>query len=141
MKAAERSQRKVSDLAGLLSESIECLPLVRAFAAEDWIQQRFDQEIDLHKKVKHKTLRLLALQHPVIGFIEAAGILSVFALGALRIQNGAIDSQGFSSYIAALLMLIDPISHLTTNFNELQQGQASLRRLIEIENKPIEFLI
>jgi len=35
-------------------------------------------------------------------------------------------------------MLIDPISHLTTNFNEFQQGQASLRRLREIEREPVE---
>ena len=35
-------------------------------------------------------------------------------------------------------MLIDPISHLTTNFNELPQGQASLRRLKEIEKQPRE---
>jgi ATP-binding cassette subfamily B protein len=35
-------------------------------------------------------------------------------------------------------MLIDPISHLTTNFNEFQQGQASLRRLRAIEQEPVE---
>ena len=29
-------------------------------------------------------------------------------------------------------MLIDPISHITVNYNELKQGQASLRRLNEI---------
>jgi ATP-binding cassette subfamily B protein len=40
--------------------------------------------------------------------------------------------------VTALLMLIDPISHLTTNFNEFQQGQASLRRLREIEAEPVE---
>jgi ATP-binding cassette subfamily B protein len=35
-------------------------------------------------------------------------------------------------------MLIDPISHLTTNYNELQQGQASLNRLRAIEREPVE---
>ena len=30
------------------------------------------------------------------------------------------------------------ISHLTTNFNEFQQGQASLKRLREIEREPYE---
>jgi ATP-binding cassette subfamily B protein len=35
-------------------------------------------------------------------------------------------------------MLIDPISHLTTNYNEFQQGQASLNRLREIEREPME---
>ena len=138
MGAAERSQKQVSELAGLLGEAIAGLPLVRAFAAEPWLQQRFDEEIDLHRRARYRTLRLLALQHPVVGFIEAAGILAVLLIGAARIQAGGLDSQGFSSYVAALLMLIDPISHLTTNFNEFQQGQASLRRLRQIEQEPVE---
>ncbi|MCP9858894.1 MULTISPECIES: ABC transporter ATP-binding protein [unclassified Cyanobium] len=138
MTAAERSQKQVSDLAALLAEAIGGLPLVRAFAAEPWLQQRFDTEIDLHRRARYRTLELLALQHPVVGFIEAAGILSVLLIGAARIKAGGLDSQGFSSYVAALLMLIDPISHLTTNFNEFQQGQASLKRLRAIENEPVE---
>ena len=138
MAAAERSQKQVSELAGLLGEAITGLPLVRAFAAEPWLQQRFDTEIDLHRRARYRTLKLLALQHPVVGFLEAAGILTVLLLGAARIQAGGLNSQGFSSYVAALLMLIDPISHLTTNFNEFQQGQASLRRLRAIEAEPVE---
>jgi len=35
-------------------------------------------------------------------------------------------------------MLIDPISHITTNYNELKQGQASLRRLNELTTVPLE---
>lgn len=138
MAAAERSQKQVSELAALLGEAIGGLPLVRAFAAEPWLQQRFDEEIDLHRQARYRTLKLLALQHPVVGFIEAAGILAVLLIGAARIQAGGLNSQSFSSYVAALLMLIDPISHLTTNYNEFQQGQASLRRLRAIEAEPIE---
>tara|TARA_Y100001968_G_C19437602_1_gene760654 strand:- start:302 stop:2047 length:1746 start_codon:yes stop_codon:yes gene_type:complete len=138
MFAAEKSQKKISDLAGLVTESIVGLPLVRAFAAENWLKQRFEKEVILHRKARYKTLKLLALQHPVVGFIEAVGILAILIVGTFRIQNGGLDSAGFSSFVAALLMLIDPISHLTTNFNELKQGQASLRRLMSIEDEPIE---
>jgi len=138
MAAAERSQSKVSQVAALLGEAISGLPLVRAFAAEPWLQQRFDEEVDLHRRARYDTLRLQALQHPVVGFIEAAGILAVLLIGAARIQAGGLSGQGFASFIAALLMLIDPISHLTTNFNELQQGQASLNRLKAIELEPVE---
>jgi len=138
MRAAERSQQQVSELAGLLGEAITGLPLVRAFAAEPWLQQRFETEIDLHRKARYRTQRLLALQYPVVGFLEAAGILAVLLIGAARIQAGGLNAQGFSSYVTALLMLIDPISHLTTNFNEFQQGQASLRRLRQIEQEAIE---
>ncbi|WP_320664438.1 ABC transporter ATP-binding protein [Prochlorococcus sp. MIT 1223] len=132
MLTAERSQERVSELASLLGEAIQGLPLIRAFAVEDWMQERFDAQVKSHKNARFKTLKLLALQHPVIGFLEAAGILTILTLGAARIQQGGLNGEQFSSYFAALLMLIDPISHLTTNFNELQQGQASLRRLKEI---------
>jgi ATP-binding cassette subfamily B protein len=138
MAAAERSQSKVSQVAALLGEAISGLPLVRAFAAEPWLQRRFDAEVDLHRRARYDTLRLQALQHPVVGFIEAAGILAVLLIGAARIQGGGLSGQGFASFITALLMLIDPISHLTTNFNELQQGQASLNRLRAIEREPVE---
>ncbi len=138
MGAAERSQKQVSELASLLGEAIGGLPLVRAFAAEPWLQARFETEIDLHRRARYRTQRLLALQYPVVGFLEAAGILAVLLMGAARIQSGDLTGQGFSSYVAALLMLIDPISHLTTNFNEFQQGQASLRRLREIEREAVE---
>ena len=138
MTAAERSQKQVSDLASLLSEAIGGLPLVRAYAAEPWLQRRFDQEIDLHRRARYRTMTLLAQQHPVVGFIEAFGILAVLVIGAVRIQAGGLDAQGFATFMTALLMLIDPISHLTTNFNEFQQGQASLRRLRAIESEPTE---
>ncbi|QNG30442.1 ABC transporter ATP-binding protein [Synechococcus sp. LTW-R] len=138
MGAAEKSQKQVSELAALLGEAISGLPLVRAFAAEPWLQQRFEVEIDLHRRARYRTQKLLALQYPVVGFLEAAGILAVLLMGAARIQSGDLDGQGFSSYVAALLMLIDPISHLTTNFNEFQQGQASLKRLREIEREAVE---
>ncbi len=138
MIAAENSQQEVSNLAALLSESIHGLPLVRAFAAEDWLQNRFDSKVEKHRQSRYKTLKLLALQHPVVGFIEALGILTVFGYGALRIQAGGLSGEGFSSYVAGLLMLIDPISHLTINFNELRQGQASLKRLFQIGQQPKE---
>ena len=138
MYAAEKSQQRVSDLASLLSETIQGLPLVRAYAAEEWMQKRFKKEVEYHRDARFKTLKLLALQHPIIGFIEASGILTILLLGALRIGNDGISTKEFSSYIAALLMLIDPISHLTTNFNELKQGQASLKRLTDIEKEEEE---
>ena len=138
MAATERSQKKVSELAGLLGEAIEGLPLVRAFAAEPWLQSRFEAEIDQHRRARHRTYSLVALQHPVVGIIEVVGLFAVLAMGAARIQSGDLNIAGLSSYLTGLVVLIDPIAHVTNNFNEFQQGQASLRRLRQIENEPQE---
>ena len=138
LKASEQSQDKISSLAGLLSEAVQGLPMVKAFAVEAWLQDDFDKQVKLHKEAKYKMLRLVALQHPIVGLIEIIGILGILTIGTYRIQTGGMSNEDFGSYFTALIMLIDPISHITTNYNELKQGQASLRRLNEITNKPLE---
>ena len=138
LKASEQSQNKISSLAALLSEAIQGLPMVKAFAVEEWLQRDFDKQVKLHKEAKYKMLTLVALQHPIVGLIEIIGILSILTIGTYRIQTGGISNQEFGSYFTALIMLIDPISHITVNYNELKQGQASLRRLNELTINPIE---
>ena len=138
MIATERSQKKVSELAGLLGEAIEGLPLVRAFAAEPWLESRFEEEIDQHRQARYNTYRLVALQHPVVGIIEVLGFATVLVLAAIRISSGDLAVPELISYLTGLVLLIDPIAHVTANYNEFQQGQSSLRRLREIEKEPSE---
>ena len=136
--ASEKSQESTSDLAGLIGESINGISTIRAFAAENWIKKRFNKRLSTNKRAKYKTLKLLAFQHPIVGFIEAFGILAILGLGALRINLGLLNSEEFSSFFAAILMLIDPISHISTNFNEYKQAEASLKRLKILNLEPVE---
>jgi len=136
--ASEKSQESTSDLAGLIGESINGMSTIRAFAAENWIENRFYKRLSTNKKAKYKTLKLLAFQHPVVGFVEAFGILAILGLGAARINLGLLTSEEFSSFFAAILMLIDPISHVSTNFNDYKQAEASIKRLKNINQKPVE---
>ena len=136
--ASEKSQESTSDLAGLIGESINGMSTIRAFAAEAWIKKKFNEKLIANKKAKFKTLKLLAFQHPIVGFIEAFGILAILGLGAARINLNLLTSQEFSSFFAAILMLIDPISHVSTNFNDYKQAEASIRRLKNINSEPIE---
>ena len=136
--ASEKSQESTSNLAGLIGESINGMSTIRAFAAENWIEKRFYKRLSTNKKAKYKTLKLLAFQHPVVGFVEAFGILAILGLGAARINLGLLTSEEFSSFFAAILMLIDPISHVSTNFNDYKQAEASIKRLQNINQEPVE---
>jgi len=136
--ASEKSQESTSNLAGLIGESINGMSTIRAFASENWIENRFHKRLSTNKKAKYKTLKLLAFQHPIVGFIEAFGILAILGLGAARINLGLLTSVEFSSFFAAILMLIDPVSHVSTNFNDYKQAEASIKRLKNINLEPIE---
>ncbi len=136
--ASEKSQESTSNLAGLIGESINGMATIRAFAAENWIENKFYKRLNSNKKAKYRTLKLLAFQHPVVGFVEALGILAILGLGASRINLGLLTSEEFSSFFAAILMLIDPISHVSTNFNDYKQAEASIKRLKKINLEPFE---
>jgi len=138
LRASEKSQESTSNLAGLIGESINGISTIRAFAAENWIENRFHKRLIANEKAKYKTLKLLAFQHPVVGFVEAFGILAILGLGAARINLGLLTSEEFSSFFAAILMLIDPISHVSTNFNDYKQAEASIKRLKKINLETIE---
>jgi len=138
LKASEKSQESTSNLAGLIGESISGMSTIRAFAAENWIEKRFYKRLSTNNKAKYNTLKLLAFQHPVVGFVEAFGILAILGLGAARINLGLLSSEEFSSFFAAILMLIDPISHVSTNFNDYKQAEASIKRLKNINQEPVE---
>jgi ATP-binding cassette subfamily B protein len=129
---SRRSQNQISDLSALLIEVFSGIRLVQAFAAEDYALNRFRQDAERNRKAKYAAERLKAIQFPVIGFLEAISALILLFLGGWQISTGNLTASEFVSYVAGLALLIDPISHITTNYNEFKQGQASVDRIFEL---------
>ncbi|MEW5856323.1 MAG: ABC transporter ATP-binding protein [Cyanobacteriota bacterium] len=132
LKFSRRSQNRVSNLSALLTEVFSGIRLVQAFAAQDYEIARFAQEAEENRKAKYAAERLKAIQNPVVGFLYAMSVLLLFFLGGWQISIGNLTGAEFVSYIAAVALLIDPIAHLTSNYNEFKQGQASVDRIFEL---------
>ncbi|MBF2002116.1 MAG: ABC transporter ATP-binding protein [Synechococcales cyanobacterium M58_A2018_015] len=129
---SRRSQNLVSDLSSLMTEVFSGIRLVRAFAAEDYEIERFRQEAERNRQAKYAAAWLKAVQFPVVGFLYALSVLLLLFLGGWQIASGNLTGQQFGSYVVAVTMLIDPIAHLTENYNEFKQGQASTDRIFEL---------
>ncbi len=129
---SRRSQTQSSNLSALLTEMFGGIRLVQAFAAEDYAIARFSTEAERNRRVKYLAEQVKALQFVVVGFLEAMSVLLLFFLGGWQISRGNLTGAGFVSYIAAVAMLIDPISLVTSNYNEFKQGEASVDRIFEL---------
>lgn len=129
---SRRSQNLVSDLSSLLTEVFSGIRLVQAFAAEDYEIERFRQEAERNRQAKYATAWLKAVQFPVVGFLQLLSVLLLLLLGGWQISSGNLTGAQFGSYVVAALMLIDPIAHLTEDYNEFKQGQASVDRIFEL---------
>lgn len=127
-----RSQSRVSDLSALLVEVFSGMRLVQAFAAEDYMLDRFGREAERNRQARFRAEQLKAIQVPVVGFLLSLSLLFVLLLGGWQVSQGNLTGGEFVSYLTAVVMLIDPISLITSNYNELKQGEASLDRIFEL---------
>jgi ATP-binding cassette, subfamily B, bacterial len=132
LKFSRRSQNRISNLSALLTEVFSGIRLVQAFAAEDYEIARFAAEAEQNRQAKYATERLKAIQNPVVGFMYVVSVLLLLFLGGWQISIGNLTGANFVSYIASVALLIDPITHITSNYNEFKQGQASVDRIFEL---------
>ncbi|HEY9805958.1 MAG TPA: ABC transporter ATP-binding protein, partial [Candidatus Obscuribacterales bacterium] len=126
------SQNRVSDLSSLLTEVFSGIRLVRAFAAEDYEIDRFSREAERNRQAKYLAAWLRAVQFPVVGFLYALSVLVLLLLCGWQISQGNLTGAEFGSYVAGVGLLIDPIAHITDNYNEFKQGEASVDRVFEL---------
>jgi ATP-binding cassette, subfamily B, bacterial len=127
-----RSQSRISNLSALLVEVFGGMRLVQAFAAEDYTLERFSREAERNRLARYRTEKLKAVQAPVVGFLEAIALLFLLLVGGWQVSAGNITGSQFVSYLAAVVMLIDPIALITNNYNEFKQGEASVDRVFEL---------
>lgn len=126
------NQESMSDLATLLTEVFAGIGLIRAFAAEEYEIRRFSTIAESNRLARFQTEQVKAIQDPVVGFLYAMSVLGVFWIGGWQISQGNLTGSQFLGFIAGVAMLIDPIVHITNNYSELKQGEASVERIFEL---------
>jgi ATP-binding cassette subfamily B protein len=129
---SHRSQNRISDLSSMLVEVFSGIRLVKAFAAEKYTLEQFSREAERNRRAKYAAEKMKAIQHPIIGFLEAMCVLLIFLLGGWQISQGNLTGAELFSYGVAGAMLIDPVNITTHNYNEIKSSEASVDRIFEI---------
>ena len=132
LKFSRRSQNRTSNLSSLLTEVFSGIRLVQAFAAEEYEIERFAKEAEYNRQAKYAAEHLKAIQQPVVGFLYAMSVLLLLFLGGWQISMGNLTGSSFVSFLAGVGLLIDPIAHMTSNYNDFKQGEASIDRIFEL---------
>lgn len=133
---ARRSQTQVATLASLLTETLSGMAVVKAYGAEDYEMERFMQVARQSRQATFAVERIKAIQYPIVGIIEAIAVSLLFLLGGWQISLGQLTPSQFISFVAAAVLLIDPINLITENYNKFKQGQASIDRIQALLDLP-----
>ena len=129
---SRHSQNRISNLSALLTEVLGGIRLVRAFAAEDYELERFSHQAEANRQAKYQAEKARAFQIVVVGFLLVMTVLFIFFLGGWQISLGNLTGKDFVSYITGVALLIDPITHTTSNYNSFKEGEASVDKIFEL---------
>jgi len=111
---------------------------VKAFAMEEYEKARFSRENMRYFQYYMKSVSVRALSSPVMEFLGGLGVVFIIWYGGSSVIRGVSTPGNFFSFLAALLLLYEPIKRLNTMNNTIQQGVAAAQRVYDILDTPRE---
>lgn len=131
-KVTTSTQITMATLSSLLQETISGTRIVKAFGMEKYENKRFAEENERYFKLNMKSATVKALSHPLMEFIGGVGVAAVIFYGGYNVLKGHSTPGTFFSFLAAVLMLYEPIKRLTQVNNTINQGIAGAERVFSI---------
>ncbi|MRR16108.1 MAG: lipid A export permease/ATP-binding protein MsbA [Deltaproteobacteria bacterium] len=134
-KVTTSSQVTMGTLNSLLQETIAGTRIVKAFGMEKYESERFGKENERLFRLNMKTVTVNAISSPLMEFLGGLGIAAVIFYGGYNVVHGFSTPGKFFSFLAALLMLYEPVKRLTNVNNTMNQGIAGAERIFAIVDR------
>lgn len=103
--------------------------IISSYNLYNYQNSRFCTTLDDVFKIGMKMIQRTGIISPLMHFIVSLGIALVIWLGSYLIVTGQITSGNFVSFIAALIMLYNPIKSIGNNFNNVQMAFLAMERV------------
>ena len=130
--ALQEVQQRIAELTAEAEESISGIRIVKAFAREEHMLERFRRAVSRVFDQNVFSTRLRAFYSPLLGFLPSLGLAVVLLFGGNQVINGEISLGDFTAFYAYMLMLIGPMRMLGMALGMAQRSVASGNRMFEI---------
>ena len=130
--ALQEVQQRIAELTAEAEESVSGIRIIKAFAREDHMMQRFQRAVMRVFDQNVYSTRLRAFYSPMLGFLPSLGLAVVLLVGGNQVIDGSLSLGEFTAFYTYLLMLIGPMRMLGMALGMAQRAVASGNRLFEI---------
>lgn len=139
-KALRRYGRRSAEInagvSSMLLEVFSGIRVIKAFATEKYEMSRFSVENAQIVKVFLKQVNTSEFSSPVMELVGAFGIAGIIWYGGTEVMTGNMTPGSFFSFVAALVMLYDPVKALSSANMEVQGALAGAERVFGILDDP-----
>ena len=131
-KAAHDVRKKEGQIVSIIEEVLSSMRVVKAFAREDYEQQRFEQESLESVEAALKARNLKAKLTPVVEIIVAAGTCLVLWYGARLVLSGQISAGVLVVFFLYLGKLYKPMRELSKMADTYAKAAVGFERIQEV---------
>ena len=135
---SQRIQESMGELTQFSEEVIHGQRLVKASNGERWQEAQFAEVNERNRKLHMKLAVAVGASTPVVQFIAACVLALVVYLATLESVTHEISVGSFVSFIAAMLLLLQPVKRLTNVNALIQRGVAAARSIFDLLDEPEE---
>ncbi len=135
-KASRAMRRKEGEVVNVLEEVLSSIRVVKAFAREDYEQQRFERESRASVETALQARNVKAKLPPLVEIIVACGTCLVLWYGARLVLAGTLTSGEllvFLLYLAKMYQPIRALSKMTDTISRASVGWERVREVLENE--------
>ncbi len=125
-------QEAMAEINTFLHETFAGSKIVKAFGMEAHEKKRFFEKTRQYFHLEMKAVVARSLSSPIMEFLGGMGIAFVIWFGGYKVITGASTAGTFFSFMAAVIMLYDPVKKLSHLNNAIQQGLAAADRIFDI---------
>ena len=136
--AEQEVQQRVGELTAGAEESVSGIRIVKAFARERHMMERFRRAADRVFEQSMFTTRLQAFYTPLMGFLPNIGVALVLIVGGRQVINGNLSVGELTVFYTYLLLLSGPVRWLGMSLGMAQRAVASGNRMFEILDREPE---
>ena len=130
--ALQEVQQRIGELTAEAEESVSGIRVVKAFAREEHMLERFRHRVARVFDQNVYSTRLRAFYSPLLGFIPSLGLAVVLLIGGRQVIDGNLSLGDFTVFYTYLVMLMGPMRMLGMSLGMAQRAVASGNRLFEI---------
>jgi subfamily B ATP-binding cassette protein MsbA len=136
-RSATEAQAELGQNTSQLEEALTNIPVVQSFVAEETLSQRYGASVNLWKKHMISVFRKRDLSSPIAEVFGVGVLLVVLYLGGQEVLKGRSLTGGeLVAYVVLFYQLIPAFKNLTNALYDLQKGNASAARVLEILDLP-----
>lgn len=134
-KTSNQVQENTGVLTVFASQAFHNMRLIKAYSLESFEKSRLAQAISQLVERQFKTTRLKTLNHPVMEFLGGLAIAVIILYGGNQVIEGQQTPGAFFSFIAALMMVYEPLKRLANLNANLQEQMAAGQRVFSLIDK------